>query len=1101
MMKTKKQLPKPSRLALLIASALTPLVTFQTAHAVGTMYANVPLHLQQTTETKGAAGPKPNVMLLIDDSGSMNTLIPNSRDTRIDLTKRVLKDIVSAYRGKLYFGVASLNTLSGDNLRYYEPVVDDNQDYNSVINSINWLVPRGVTPSTKRYYEVAKKLVIPGQKYRCQKSYIVLMSDGDAYANCSPRGYHYANAFGNIWDGYFGHIRQGRCTPEGSSYYNRTFYDSELEGSDGLKNLSHVLATKNFKDYIGRSTDAAGKKWDSLDPRTNTPYTQTAQTFTIGFKAGMSARGLSYLQNGATPDSNSFFAVDSAQDVIDAFQSIFSTIDDQNQNLPISAFSATAPGAALMPSGDVQAIAATLNSGSWSSNLRIYKITKDGVIDRDHWAVPDFDKRVLLVSDGTNVHRVGSGNTPKTWTNTTFNISSTTADNQNEWYDGLLAWYARSKADGSLKKRNYVLDYRVRAEDRADSNQNLGYGERNMGDIIDNPIINIGADIFKRPEFLVTSANDGMVYVFRSQDNANHPYSLVYNYMPMAMQRQSNDASDNVSRYYPDLLSNSYGKDLAHPHRYLLNGGMVVRETDDSLKNAKGKQVFLASTMGQAGRGAFALNVGGQDMKTGEPIAASKTNNNNLSSEVMLFETAKGDKNTNRFGFTIGTPAIGRVHDGAGGDANDSNRLQKNIRQAVFVSNGYNFSEDYAATPKGGSNETALYVYEALGKDVGLESSLTTTGKASGALIQKLSVSNGIGGLSSPTLVDVDFDGVVDVVYAGDYGGSLYRFDVRNEDPRKWSVTRIFQTQKVDTTASTRQPITTAPAVSRIDKDKFVVIFGTGSDIYQTDLNNKSTQSVYGIYDDLTLNNNTGNTTVSTSGVATPAQDAEVKFTELLKQELRRPSGTSGYSYLTNNSFDKTKHRGWYFDLQSGNGERVVTKANMLLQTATLNTRTYEVVSNTSGSADDPCDVQTTQVKSSVYSWQLQFNALTGGALTPKDTYIQWEDGLNKSKDGVPAGKFYQGLLATTVVDQGNTRCNNNICANYAVTRDGDSGGSGLELPLNPNGNMRKNTCVASGNTIRVGNIGSSQGYSVAPVKAPICSALRAVRISWREMW
>lgn len=60
-----------SRLALSISALLLPLTTSLAAHAQNSFYANTPLHLQQTTTTVTPAGPKPNVMFLIDDSGSM----------------------------------------------------------------------------------------------------------------------------------------------------------------------------------------------------------------------------------------------------------------------------------------------------------------------------------------------------------------------------------------------------------------------------------------------------------------------------------------------------------------------------------------------------------------------------------------------------------------------------------------------------------------------------------------------------------------------------------------------------------------------------------------------------------------------------------------------------------------------------------------------------------------------------------------------------------------------------------------------------------------------------------------------------------------------
>ena len=67
-----------------------------------------------------------------------------------------------------------------------------------------------------------------------------------------------------------------------------------------------------------------------------------------------------------------------------------------------------------------------------------------------------------------------------------------------------------------------------------------------------------------------------------------------------------------------------------------------------------------------------------------------------------------------------------------------------------------------------------------------------------------------------------------------------YRFDLRGETPDKWTVVKIFS-------GSSNKPITSAPAVSRKGAKEYVVIFGTGSEIYQSDLSNTETQSIYGI--------------------------------------------------------------------------------------------------------------------------------------------------------------------------------------------------------------------------------------------------------------
>ncbi|MBW3996228.1 PilC/PilY family type IV pilus protein, partial [Neisseria meningitidis] len=83
-----------------------------------------------------------------------------------------------------------------------------------------------------------------------------------------------------------------------------------------------------------------------------------------------------------------------------------------------------------------------------------------------------------------------------------------------------------------------------------------------------------------------------------------------------------------------------------------------------------------------------------------------------------------GNNGNNRveLGYTVGTPQIGKTHNG---------------KYAAFLASGY-------ATKKidDPTNKTALYVYD-------LENN-------NGTPIAKIEVPNGKGGLSSPTLVDKD---------------------------------------------------------------------------------------------------------------------------------------------------------------------------------------------------------------------------------------------------------------------------------------------------------------------------------------------------------
>ncbi|HHR3587005.1 TPA: PilC family type IV pilus tip adhesin, partial [Neisseria gonorrhoeae] len=303
-----------------------------------------------------------------------------------------------------------------------------------------------------------------------------------------------------------------------------------------------------------------------------------------------------------------------------------------------------------------------------------------------------------------------------------------------------------------------------------------------------------------------------------------------------------------------------------------------------------------------------------------------------------------------------------------------------------------------------GDNKTALYVYD-------LNNTLGTP-------IAKIEVKDGKGGLSSPTLVDKDLDGTVDIAYAGDRGGNMYRFDLSNSDPNKWSVRTIFEGTK---------PITSAPAVSRL-ADKRVVIFGTGSDLSEEDVVGKDQQYIYGIFDDdkgtgtvkVTVQNGTGG--------------------GLLEQTLTKENNTL---FLSNNKASGGSNgKGWVVRLREG--ERVTVKPTVVLRTAFVTIRKYK---------DDGCGADTAI---------LGINTADGGALTPRsarpivpeaNTAVAQYSGHKTTskgksipigcmdKDGktvCPNGYVYDKPVNVRYLDETETD-------GFSTTADGDAGGSGID--------------------------------------------------------
>ncbi|EMT6039643.1 pilus assembly/adherence protein PilC, partial [Neisseria gonorrhoeae] len=517
--------------------------------------------------------------------------------------------------------------------------------------------------------------------------------------------------------------------------------------------------------------------------------------------------------------------------------------------------------------------------------------------------------------------------------------------------------------------------------------------------------------------YLATSANDGMVHLFKRNDTDQRGYELKLSYIPGTMPRKDIENQDStLAKELRTFAEKGYVGD-----RYGVDGGFVLRRiTDDQDRQ---KHFFMFGAMGLGGRGAYALDLTKIDSSnlTGVSmfdVQNDKNNNNN-----------KNDNNRVELGYTVGTPQIGKIRNG---------------KYAAFLASGY-AAKQIASQ----ENKTALYVYD-------LNNTLGTP-------IAKIEVKDGKGGLSSPTLVDKDLDGTVDIAYAGDRGGNMYRFDLSNSDPNKWSVRTIFEGTK---------PITSAPAVSRL-ADKRVVIFGTGSDLSEQDVLDMKEQYIYGIFDDDT---EAGNVKVDGKGLGVG----------LLEQVLKEENKT----LFLNKRSDGSGSKGWAVKLTGG--QRVTVKPIVVLRTAFVTIRSY--------TGADKCGAQTAI---------LGINTADGGALTPRsarpivpeaNTAVAQYSGHKTTSKGksIPIGCMEKG--GKTVCPNGyvydkpvNVRyLDEKKTDDFPVTADGDAGGSGTFKEGKKPG--RNNRCF-SGKGVRTLLMNDLDSLDIT---GPMCGIKR---LSWREVF
>ena len=228
---------------------------------------------------------------------------------------------------------------------------------------------------------------------------------------------------------------------------------------------------------------------------------------------------------------------------------------------------------------------------------------------------------------------------------------------------------------------------------------------------------------------------------------------------------------------------------------------------------------------------------------------------------------------------------------------------------------------------------------------------------------------NGLGGIAA---VDVDGNGTVDLVYAGDLKGTLWKFDLRaNSLPT--AATALYTPD-----SSTLRPITAAPSVSQHPRGGMMVNFGTGQVYGSADLTSTTTEYLYGVWD-----------------------SASATASSLVAQTLTSVSITTPVATVRTASSNAVNYasgaKGWRIGLGSGErlvgGDTMVDSGRFIVTTSVPN----------SGSGQG--------------AWLLEISALTGGPSgTPffdlnGDGSINSSDSVNvgsgsSASNEVPVGKW-----------------------------------------------------------------------------------------------
>lgn len=825
--------------AAVTAACMIPAVTMAAMPTESTSpYATTPINLQ------GAAFVPPNVMLLLDQSGSMlldtdpnlpwtwNLANPNAR---INVAARTITTLFQSNTNVRW----GFSTFRGGEGTLIRQVISDFSpthltSLTSAVETTRAATVSGpATPMYAGYTDMVHYFAGTYQsratpvQYRCQKNYIMLVGDGiptDAVPSSDP-----------------------------------------ILGTISPANFTK-LAEAAYKGNLGLSgNDLDGKPFTSADyPR------QFVSTYTIGFTTD-----LALFRDAAAAAGGQYFTADNEAELTEAFQKTIQDIVSKNSSVP-------APVSISQPS--TGAIQVGFNTEDWSGSVKTYTVDVNGNIGTTatNAVVPAAGSRMIFASYGSSTRTFAEIDPA----NTAMKADTTTFGANPEWTLRFLAG-EEPTTDTTWRKRKGNL----------------------LGDFINTePVsLNDGDDF-------VAGSNDGLVHYFW-RNNSNHPYSELFAYAP--------SATLSKTQY---VAKRDYGQS-GNPHRYLADGALVTQDLFGAMGG--GKQILVGS-LGRGGKGLFALDL---DNATANSPSGIHTNVGlwDLNSEDL--GVWNGGLN---MGYTFGRPVIAKIKQPLTPSGSEP--------WAVIAGNGYDSSDAWP-----GNKSSGIFFFNA------------KTGTRMGNVMLSTDGSNpGIGGLA---VMDSDNDGVADFIYAGDRNGDLWRIDLKDElhgtnpDPSK--NTKAYKIWE----GNSSQPITMTPTLYRINNDEVMVLFGTGSMLKDSDKNDTTQQSVYGIRDNIS--------TVPTTYSYTTDRAATGRLIQQTIVEEKNDSGES-YRKVSQNAkpADGSKSGGWYLDLSIGtNSAERVTQSMMVLSNGVFFTTQIPTVQQSDRCKGGGGD-----------GWTMALSAVTGSA-------------------------------------------------------------------------------------------------------------------------
>ena len=600
--------------------------------------------------------------------------------------------------------------------------------------------------------------------------------------------------------------------------------------SDGLQNGAGDVRTVATNIYSNPTTNDHSSTFSGV---------QNLILHTVGFDISTDQAANDVLQQAAANGGGQFYTANNQADLEAALQ-------DAIRRIVAATFTFATP---VVPTtsttGSTKAYLAAFQSDPsrpfWKGYLKAYQRDSNGLVPIDSNGVP---LASALVWEAGQVlsNAASSSRTIKTVANVTNTVtgSSTVGTGSLTSFDKSNSAITQSLLGvTSSTERDHAIDY-ARGIDVLDEDKDNNTTEDRswkLGDIFHSTPVLITAPVlalndssyqtFKtaqasRTKILLAGANDGMLHAFRESDGVE-----LWAFIP------------------PDLLDNIKNLDsTSGDHLFYVDASPIAAD----IKVGSTWKTIVVFGLRRGGKSYYALDI---------------TDTTNPSFMWSFTDTKMGE--------TWSEPAIGKVKIGTAD------------KYVMFVGGGYD-------TAKNNETGKAFFAID-LSDGSKLFEYYNPTGSGDDRQYMNFSIA------ANPTAVDLNNNGYVDHVYVGDVGGQVWKFDVSATASSSWTGKRLFAAASSQTNPPVAgeyypaQGIYGAPALAFDTAMNLWLFIGTGD---RNHPNNTSSNRFYGIKE----------TTGMTNGSA------------LTESDLVNVTSVNG-----------TATNGWFF--QMGTNEKVFAAPNV----------------------------------------------------------------------------------------------------------------------------------------------------------------------------